>query len=75
MIDPAKRDYKRTKTELAMLDFRPGIERAHQLTARIDRIDRAFLFGNARFPRSRPGCSPSPRVLVTRDAPPVPILC
>ena len=46
-----------------------------QLTARIDGIDRTFLSGNPRFPYSRPGCSPSPRILVTRDAPPVPIFC
>jgi hypothetical protein len=49
-VDPAKRDLKRTNIELAMLDFRPGQSEQCQLTARIDGIDRAFLFGNARLP-------------------------
>jgi hypothetical protein len=48
-----------------MLDFRPGAKRACQLTARIDGIDRAFLFGNARLPCSRQGCSPFPSHLGT----------
>jgi hypothetical protein len=43
-----------------MLDFRPGAKRACQLTARIDGIDRAFLFGNARLPCSHLGCSSFP---------------
>jgi hypothetical protein len=43
-----------------MPDFRPGAEQACQLTARIDGIDRAFLFGNARLPCSHQGCSPFP---------------
>ena len=33
-----------------MLDFRPGGERAHCQLTRADRIDRDFLFGNARHP-------------------------
>jgi hypothetical protein len=62
-IDPAKRDLKRTNIELAILGFCSGTKRACQLTARIDGIDRNSLFGNARSPCSRSGCSPSPRVL------------
>jgi hypothetical protein len=60
MVDPAKRGLERTRIELEMLDFRPGAERAFQLTARIDRIDRDFLFWNARHPCSRPGVQPLP---------------
>jgi len=36
-----------------MLDFRTAAERAAHLW-----IDRAFLFGNARHPSSRLGCTP-----------------
>jgi hypothetical protein len=64
-VDPAKRVLERTNIELAMLDFRPGAKRACQLTAQIDGIDRAFLFGNARLPCSRQGCSPFPSRLGT----------
>jgi hypothetical protein len=64
-VDPAKRGPKRTGIELAMLDFRPGAKRACQLTARIDGIDRAFLFGNARLPCSCQGCSLFPSRLGT----------
>jgi hypothetical protein len=59
-VDPAKRGPKRTNIELTMLDFRPGAKRVCQLTARIDGINRAFLFRNARLPCSRRGCSPFP---------------
>jgi hypothetical protein len=48
-----------------MLDFRLGAKRACQLTARIDGIDRAFLFGNARIPCSHQGCSLFPSRLGT----------
>ena len=33
-----------------MLDFRPGAKRALPARAQVDRIDRGFLFGNARHP-------------------------
>ena len=39
-VDPAKCGLERTITELAMLKFHLGAERACQLTARIDGIDR-----------------------------------
>jgi len=58
---PAKRDRERTRIERDMLDFRPGAKRACQLTARIDGIDRTFLFGNGAAACSRPGFTPSPR--------------
>ena len=38
-----------------MLGFRTGAKRAFQLTARIDGIDHAFLFGNTRLSCSRSG--------------------
>ena len=56
--DPAKRGLKRTKIERDMLNFRPEEKRASQPTARIDGIDRDFLFGNARSPCSHPGSPP-----------------
>lgn len=37
-----------------------GLNRHCQLTARIDGIDRDFLFGNARFPQVAPGVQPLP---------------
>jgi len=49
-VDPAKRGAERTKIECRTLEFRLGAKRAQSATARIDGIDRAFLFGNARFP-------------------------
>ena len=42
--DPAKRDVERTNNEWDMLDFRCGVKRSSQLTARIDGIDWNFLF-------------------------------
>jgi hypothetical protein len=45
--------------------FALGLSLHCQLTARIDGIDRDFLFGNARFPSSRLGCSPFPSRLGT----------
>jgi hypothetical protein len=59
-VDPAKRGLERTNIESTMLGFRPGAKQVCQLTARIDRIDRTFLFGNVRLPCSRRGCSPFP---------------
>lgn len=50
--DPAKPGLNRTRIELEMLDLCPASERARQLIAQIDGIDRDFRFGNARFPRS-----------------------
>ena len=47
--NPAKRDVGRMNYERDMLDFRPGLKRSPQLTARIDGIDRDFLFGNKRL--------------------------
>ena len=41
-----------------MLYFHPEAERASQPTARIDGIDRAFLFGNAWSSGPRQGCTP-----------------
>jgi hypothetical protein len=49
-VDPAKRDDERTRIEHRTLGFRPGTKRALPATGRIDGIDRAFLFGNARLP-------------------------
>jgi len=54
-VDPAKHALKRTRIERDMLDFRPEEKRACQLTARIDGIDRDFLFGNAQLPLLAPG--------------------
>ena len=45
-----------------MLNFRPGDFRACQLTARIDGIDRAFLFGNGAI-TARLGLHPLPLVI------------
>ena len=36
-----------------------GESEYHQLTARVDRIDGTFLFGNARLPLSALGLGPS----------------
>ena len=52
-VDPAKCGSKRTRNELAMLDFRPDEKRAlpaHRASDRIDGIDRDFPFRNARLP-------------------------
>jgi hypothetical protein len=52
-VDPAKRGAKRTRIELAMLDFRPDEKRAlpaHRASDRIDGIDRDFPFRDARLP-------------------------
>ena len=46
-----------------MLNFCPGGKRASQLTARIDGIDRTFLFGNGAASGVRPRCSPFPSCL------------
>ena len=59
-VDPAKRDTEWTRIERDMLDFRSGVKRSSQLTARIDGIDRDFLFGNARFLYSRVGGEGTP---------------
>ena len=48
-----------------MLNFRPGSEPALPAHARIDGIDRDFLFGNA---RSHGGCIPSPSRFGTLQA-------
>jgi hypothetical protein len=61
-VDPAERALERTNIEPTMLDFRPGAKRACQLTARIDGIDRDFLFGNARPPLLAPGMQLLPLV-------------
>ena len=50
-VDPAKSRAKRTRIEQDMLDFCPGMKRTSQLIARIDGIDRDFLFGKARPPQ------------------------
>ena len=65
MVHPAKRDLKRTRIEREMLNFRPGPEPALPAHARLDGIDRDFLFGNA---RSHGGCIPSPSRLGTLQA-------
>lgn len=59
--DPAKNEVERLRVELAMLDFRPGTKRALPVTAQIDGIDRALLFGNARLPLLAWGAAPFPR--------------
>ena len=46
-----------------MLNFCPGGKQASQLTARIDGIDRTFLFGNGAASGVRPRCSPFPSCL------------
>jgi len=56
-VDPAKREVERTNNERDMLDFLTG---QCQLTARIDGIDRDFLFGNVRLPLFARGCRHSP---------------
>jgi hypothetical protein len=56
-VDPAKNGAKRTRIERDMLNSCPGMKRASQPTARIDGIDRDFLFWN---PCSHAGCSPFP---------------
>jgi len=61
-IDPAKRGLERTRIELAVLDFRPGAKRALPATVPIDRIDRSFLFGNARLALLGLGFAPSFRL-------------
>ena len=58
--DPAKRGLERTRIGPAMLNFRPGGKPSTPAHPRIDRIDRAFLFGNARHPVLAPGCTPFP---------------
>ena len=49
-VDPAKSRVKRTRIERDVLNSCPGMKRASQLTARIDGIDRDFLFWKARPP-------------------------
>ena len=46
-----------------MLNFCPGGKQASQLTARIDGIDRTFLFGNGAASGVHPRCSPFPSCL------------
>ena len=54
-FDPAKRGSKPSRIELAMLDSFPREIRALPAHARIDGIDRDFLFGKSRLPPLAPG--------------------
>jgi hypothetical protein len=57
-VDPAKRGVERMRIEPRTLGFRSETKRAWPAIGRIDRIDRAFLFGNARLgPAPARGCS------------------
>jgi len=48
------------RIERDVLNFRTASSEHCQLTARIDGIDRDFLFGNACGTRARPGLQPLP---------------
>src|ERR1700684_4721704 len=61
-IPPNATSNKRKSSEICSI-FALGSSLHCQLTARIDGIDRDFLFGDARFSQLTPGCSPFPSCL------------